>query len=165
MSLFPAVTSFTSGLAGLSLVLADAEKYAVERKIDPSVLLGARLFPDMFPLVRQVQIATDHAKGALTRLTGQETPVWTDTEASFAELQERIARALAIANTLKEADFEGAETRAISIKLRQGTMDFVGAAYLYGFALPNFYFHCTTAYNILRENGVPLGKRLFMGQA
>lgn len=157
------VPLFQNMLKALSGVLAVAEANAAERKIDPQVFLSARLSPDMFALTRQVQIATDHAKGAPARLAGKDAPRFEDTEASFAELQARIAKTRDYLNSLAAADFEGSEARTIIIKTRARELSFSGLDYLQNFATPNFFFHVTTAYNILRENGVPLGKSDFLG--
>lgn len=150
-------------LANLAACLAKGEANAKERNIDPQVFLTARLAPDMFTLTRQVQIATDQAKGMAHRLAGREVPAMSDTEASFGELLERIAKVRAMLAACKAEDFVGAETRTITIKMRSGEVSFQGLAYLHRYGLPNFYFHMTTAYNILRHNGVPLGKPDFLG--
>ncbi len=156
------VPVFTTRLKALSSVLAKGEANAVERKIDPTVFLTARLAPDMYALARQVQIATDHAKGAPSRLAGREIPKYEDTEATFGELQARIAKTVGYLESFSAADFEGADTREVTIKLRGNDMSMPGLRYLLHFAMPNFYFHLTTAYDILRQNGVPLGKMDFM---
>ncbi len=152
------VPVFTDRLTALGKFLAKGAENAQERRIDPAVLLQSRLAPDMLPLIRQVQIATDHAKGAPSRLAGREVPKFEDNEATFAELQDRIARTKAHLAGFTEADFAGSEERAIALKTARGEMNFDGRNYLLGFAMPNFYFHVTTAYAILRHNGVPLGK-------
>lgn len=152
-------------LDSLSAILKKAEAYCAARKIDPEVLLKARLFPDMFPLTRQVQISCDFAKGTGARLAGVAVPSYADTEASFAELQARIAKTQDFLRGLHRDQFAGAETRTISLKVGGQELSFAGAAYLSGFALPNFYFHLTTAYNILRHHGVELGKSDFWGGA
>lgn len=157
-----ATTTFNRGLKGLSGVLAKGEASARDRGFDPAVLLTSRLAPDMFALTRQVQIATDHTKGAMSRLAGRDVPKWEDTEASFADLQARITKALDFIATFSPADLEGGETRSFQMKVGPNVMDFVGGPYLLGFALPNFYFHMTTAYAILRKNGVSIGKRDFL---
>lgn len=154
---------FQARLKALSHVLTKAEANAAERKIEPAVLLGARLAPDMLNLTKQVQIATDHAKGAASRLAGRDVPKFDDNEQSFADLQARIAKTLAHLATFKEADFEGGATRQIDIKAGPRELSFQGAQYLLGYATPNFYFHLTTAYAILRHNGIPLGKADFFG--
>jgi uncharacterized protein len=158
------VPVFTQMLTALSAVLKKAEAHAAEKNIDPNALLQARLFPDMFPLVRQVQIATDFSKGVTSRLAGAEVPSWPDTEITFADLQALIARALAHIGAFDAAQFEGSENK--EIVLRPGTpkeKKLVGSAYLQHYGLPQFFFHVTTAYAILRHNGVDIGKRDYMG--
>lgn len=150
-------------LAATAAILAKAEAHAAEKGYDPKVLLGARLAPDMFDLTRQVQIMTDNAKGAGFRLAGKDVPALEDNETSIGELVGRIEAVREMLDGLKPEEFAGAENRHIVIKLRRGDMEFNGLDYLNRFALPNFYFHATTAYDILRHNGVPLGKRDFLG--
>ena len=157
------VPMFLHTLGALANVLTKAEANAAERKIEPSVLVNSRLAPDMFPLKGQVQIATDHAKGASSRLAGREIPRYEDTEETFAELHARIAKTRDYLGTFTDADFEGAEDRPIVIKGRLRDLNFTGLQYLQHFALPNFFFHVTTAYDILRHNGVPLSKVDFLG--
>lgn len=158
------VPVFRHMLGALADVLEKAEAHAQERRIEPDALLQARLFPDMFPLVKQVQIATDFAKGASARLAGAEVPRYDDSERSFAELQQRISKTLGYIDSLQPDAFEGAEARAVTHGAGERARHFdSGDAYLSGFVLPNFYFHLTTAYAILRHNGVPLGKRDFLG--
>jgi hypothetical protein len=156
-------STFTRMLPNLKTILAKAEADAANRKIDPKVFLEARLAPDMFTLTRQVQITTDQVKGGMSRLAGVEVPAWPDTEASFADLAARIDKALAHVKNFKPAQYEGAETRKVELKFPNATLEFTGRDYLLGFVLPNFYFHMTAAYAILRHNGVPLGKRDFVG--
>ena len=151
-------------LAGLSGVLAKAEAHAAARKIEPAALLQARLFPDMFPLVRQVQIACDFGKSIPSRLAGVDVPAYDDTEQSFDELRARIARTLAVIDGIAPASFEGSE--AIEIVLRPGTpkeRTLDGKTYLLSYGLPQFFFHVTTAYALLRHNGIEIGKKDFMG--
>jgi hypothetical protein len=157
------VPPLLQGLKGLNTVLAKAAAHAESRKIDPAALLQARLYPDMFTLVRQVQIATDFAKGAAGRLAGAELPVFEDVETSFEELQARVAKAAAFIEGLSAPAFEGSETREVSLKRRGETVSFSGTDYLRLQALPNFWFHVTTAYAILRHNGVELSKSDYMG--
>ncbi len=155
---------FKQLLGGLSGVLTKAAEHAAARKIDPPALLQARLFPDMFPLLRQVQIATDFARSVAARLAGVEVPSAPDTEQSFDELQQRIASTLAFLDSLDAAAFEGSETR--EIVLRPGTPKerrLSGQAYLLSYGLPQFFFHVTTAYALLRHGGVEIGKRDYMG--
>jgi hypothetical protein len=157
------VPVFAARLKALSGVLEAAEKNAAERKIDPSTFLTSRLAPDMFTLARQVQIATDHAKGAPSRLAGRDVPKYEDNEASFAELQTRIAKVGEHLSSFSAADIEGSEDRVIELKVGGRELSMSGSQYLLNFAMPNFYFHLTTAYGILRHNGVPLGKIMFLG--
>ncbi len=151
-------------LTNLDNVLKKAEADCETRKIDPSVLVSARLAPDMFPLVRQVQIMTDQAKGGASRLAGLEPPKWPDEEKTFADLHARLAKAIAYLNTFKPAQFDGAETRKIELKFPNASFSFVGKDYLLTNLLPNFYFHYTTAYAILRHNGVQVGKGDYLGR-
>ena len=153
---------FEKMLGNLATILDKAAGWAEGRKIEPTVLLNARLAPDMFALTRQVQIACDFAKGTCARLAGLEAPKYEDNEASFTELQARIARTRQYLATIKAAQVDGSEDRQIKFKAGPRELDFKGQAYLTGFALPNFFFHTTTAYNILRHNGVNLGKIDFL---
>jgi len=157
------VPAFLQTLNSLSAILVKAEAFAAERKIDPAVLLGFRLAPDMFALTRQVQIATDHAKGCCARLAGVEVPKYADDETSFADLKARIARTLDFVRSFKPGDIDGSDDRDITLTVGGREIGFKGQAYLVSFALPNFYFHATTAYDILRHCGVPIGKRDFLG--
>lgn len=166
MSMYQAaIPGMIRSLKALSGVLAKGEASAEDRGIDPAVLLGARLAPDMFPLTRQVQIASDTAKRVPSVLSGRETPAWPDTEASFAELEARLAKTIEYMESFKPADIDGSEERKFTLKLGALEVDFVGLPYLINFAIPNFYFHVATAYDILRHNGVPVGKRDFLGYA
>ncbi|MGH6919284.1 MAG: DUF1993 domain-containing protein [Geminicoccaceae bacterium] len=157
------VPAFLQMLNSLSAILGKAEAFAAERKIDPTVLLGYRLAPDMFALTRQVQIATDHAKGCCARLAGVEVPKYADDETTFAGLKARIDKTVAFVQDFKPGDIDGSEGRDITITAGSRELRFKGQQYLVSFALPNFYFHATTAYNILRHCGVPIGKRDFLG--
>jgi hypothetical protein len=164
MSLHAAsVPVFVHTLGALSGCLAKAEAHADARKIAHEVMLGLRLSPDMFDLKRQVQIASDFAKNTSGRLAGVELPRFPDEETTFAELRARIAKTIAFVEGLPASAFDGAETRNVSFAIGGKPMAMVGADYLRHFGLPNFYFHVTTAYAILRANGVELGKRDFMG--
>ena len=154
---------FANILTNLSAILDKAQAHAETRKIDPAVLLGCRLFPDMFPLTRQVQIASDTAKGAVARLAGADIPKYEDTEQTFAELKARIAKTIEFVRSFKSAQLDGSEEREIVLKLGGREVRFTGMQYLLGHATPNFYFHVTTAYDILRHNGVELGKRDYIG--
>jgi hypothetical protein len=155
---------FRQMLGSLDALLAKAESHASERKIDPAALLQARLFPDMLPLLRQVQIASDFAKGVAGRLADAELPSFEDKESSFAELRARIAKTLSFLDSLDAAQVDGSETR--EIVLRPGTpkeQKLDGQTYLLHYGLPQFFFHVTTAYAILRHNGIEIGKRDFIG--
>lgn len=157
------IPAFARQLTALKGVLDKAEAHAAAQGADPAAMLQLRLAPDMLPFVNQVRIACDHAKGAAYRLTGREVPGVPDDEASFEDLRGRIDRTLALIAEVPEAEFEGAEGREVTLRLRMGEMTLSGHDYLWFFALPNFFFHATTAYDILRANGVPLGKRDFLG--
>jgi hypothetical protein len=154
---------FLQMLNSLSAILDKAETFAAERKIDPAVLLGWRLAPDMFPLARQVQIATDQAKGCCARLAGVEIPKYADDETTFADLKARIARTIDFVQSFDPGDIDGSEGRAIALTAGSRELRFDGQHYLVSFVLPNFYFHVTTAYAILRHCGLPIGKRDFLG--
>jgi hypothetical protein len=158
------VPVFIHSLKNLSAILSKAEAFCAAKKIDPSVLINARLAPDMFPLSRQVQIATDIAKGGAARLADIEVPSFPDTETTFAELQARVAKILAFLQTLKAAQIDGSEDRAINLKVGPRELSFKGQDYLTHFVIPNVYFHITAAYAILRHNGVELGKSDFLGE-
>jgi hypothetical protein len=157
------VPVYTRLLTALRANLGKAEAYAAEKKFKPEVLVAARLAPDMLPLSFQVQMATDYVKGSLARLSGRDLPAWADEEKTIADLQARIDKALAFAAGFAPADIDGNEQRAITLKTRTGETTLDGQTYLVTRALPNFYFHTTTAYAILRHNGVPLGKSDFIG--
>lgn len=157
------VPVFVRMLTNLAAILDKAAAYAEARRFDPSALLNARLFPDMYPLKRQVQLATDFAKGAAARLAGREPPAWEDNEASLAELKARIARTIEFLQDFRSEQFEGADERDITLTIRNETIRLKGAPYLLQQALPNFYFHVTTAYAILRHCGLEIGKRDFLG--
>ena len=150
-------------LSNLDKVLIKAEADAAARKIDLDVFVNGRLAPDMLPLTRQIQIMTDQAKGGASRLAGQESPKWADEEKTFADLHARIAKTIAHLKTFKPEQFEGAEVRNVELKFPQITLNFTGKEYLLNFVIPNFYFHYTTAYAILRHNGVAIGKGDFLG--
>lgn len=157
------VPPLSHGLRALSNVLKKAEAHCAARKLDAAVFLNARLYPDMFPLTRQVQIACDQARRGAVRLSGGEPASVPDSEATFAELQARIAATIAGLAALKPADMDGAEDRTVTFKAGPRDMSFKGADYIRYWILPNFYFHSTTAYAILRHNGVELGKTDFLG--
>lgn len=154
---------FVRVLKNLSAILRKGEESAEARKIDPQVLLQSRLAPNMFPLVRQVQIASDGVKGCMARLAGVEPPSYPDTETTFEEVQARIAKTIAYIEGFKPEQIDGTEARDIVLKIAGQEMPFKGQDYLLGFVTPNLYFHTTAAYAILRHNGVEIGKRDFLG--
>lgn len=156
---------FIRALGNLAHILEKGAAHAESHKIDPVVLLNSRLFPDMFGLIRQVQIASDTVKGCVARLAGLEPPKFEDNETSFAELDARVQKTIDYIKTFKPEQLDGTEQKTVTLKMRNGEMQFQGLPYLQGFVLPNMYFHIVTAYNILRHNGVELGKLDFLGQA
>jgi hypothetical protein len=156
----PVLTKVLRNLAG---ILEKAEKHAIDKRIDPAVFLQGRLFPDMYPLVRQVQIATDVAKGCPARLSGQTPPSYEDKETSFDELQARIAKTIAFLGTFAPEQIDGIEETTVTFKVGGREKTFKGLPYLLEFVLPNVFFHTTTAYAILRHGGVELGKADFLG--
>ena len=157
------VTVFTRMLTNLSAILDKAEAHVEARKIDPATLLTARLYPDMYPLVRQVQEATKHVHSSCALLAGQEMPNLPNTETTFKELKLRIAKALEFARSFKPEQINGSEEKNLVIKFPSRTLEIKGQPFLLNMSLPNFYFHVTTGYAILRHNGVEIGKRDFMG--
>ncbi len=159
------VPIFIRMLGNLSAILGKAAAYAEAKKIDPAVLINARLAPDMRPLSFQVQTACDNAKGCAARLAGIEAPSHPDTETTFAELQARITKTIDFLQSVSAAQVDGSEERTIILKMRAQEVQFQGQAYLLTFALPNFYFHITTAYAILRHNGLEIGKADFLGRS
>lgn len=154
-------------LGNLNAMLEKAEKWVADRKIDPNAILLARLAPDMFTFTRQVQIATDMAKGTAARLAGEEPPRYEDNEASFADLRARVSKTIAFLQSLKADAFTGSENRAITLKLgppgNQREIHFQGLDYLHGFGTPNVYFHYSMVYALLRHNGLEIGKRDYTG--
>lgn len=150
-------------LTNLSQLLKKGEAYAIAKEVDPSVLIESRLFIDMYPLKRQVQIATDMSKGAAARLSGVEIPVYEDNETTFEALQARIAKTIAFLDSVDPKQFEGSESKQVTITIRKVDIEFTGIDYLQKWVLPNVYFHVTTAYNIMRHQGVVLGKSDFLG--
>jgi uncharacterized protein len=158
------ITPLKRALNNLSQILKKGEAHADAKSIEHAVLLNGRLFPDMYPLIHQVQIATDMSKGAAARLAGLEVPSYEDNETSFAELQARIAKTIAFIETVTPEQLKGSASRDITITVRKTDMHFTGDAYLLNWVMPNVYFHITTAYNILRHNGVELGKPDFLGK-
>ena len=157
------IPAFVQMLNNLSAIMDKAEAHARSREIDPEVLLNYRLAPDMLPFVRQIQIAADLAKGAAARLAGVEVPKHDDTEKTFADLKARLAKTVTFVQSFKPSDIDGSEDREINLTLGEHKMSFRGQPYLVRFVVPNFYFHCTTGYDILRHCGVDLGKRDFIG--
>lgn len=158
------VPVFRQILTSLSDILTKAETHATERKIEPNALLQARLFPDMFALSRQIQIAADFAKGACARLAGVEVPKYEDTEQSFADLRARLGKTIAFIDSLPKAQIVGSEAREVQTSAGPNSKTFSGQVYLTHYALPQFFFHATTAYAVLRHNGVDVGKRDFIGK-
>jgi uncharacterized protein len=156
------VPAFQKHLHAIDGLLDKAADYAAAKKIDPSVLLQARLYPDMFELTRQVQTVTDFAKAAPARLAGVPVPSYADSETTIPELKARIARTLAFLDTLTPEQMEGSEAKEVTLKVGPNDMTFKAPDYLLHFALPNFYFHCAIAYALLRHNGLEIGKRDFM---
>jgi hypothetical protein len=154
---------FVHMLNQLSAMLDKAEAHAEAKKIDPAALTTFRLFPDMFPLSRQVQVCCDVSKGVVARLAGVEVPKHEDTEQTFAELKARIAKTVAFINTIRREQIDGSDEKEIVVKLGKQEYRFKGMQYLLNYGHPNFYFHATTAYNMLRHNGVELGKKDFVG--
>ena len=157
------VPVFTQILNSLAAIIDKAETHANEKNIDPAALLQARLYPDMFPFLRQIQVATDFAKGCSARLAGVEVPRYDDSETSFAELRERIARTVAFINDLPRDAIEASAQRDIVTGSGAKVREFKGQDYLVHYAMAHFYFHATTAYALLRHNGVDVGKKDFIG--
>ena len=158
------VPVFIHMLNNLAAILEKAAAHAEAKKIDPAVLINSRLAPDMFPLSRQVQIATDGAKGCAARLAGMEPPRYEDNESTFPELIARLRKTIDYLATFTPAQIDGSEEKTIVMKFRDSSRTFVGLPYLLHYVLPNFYFHVTTAYAILRHCGVELGKQDFLGK-
>jgi hypothetical protein len=156
------VPVFVKYLNGMSRVLDKAAPLVEARKIDPAVLAGLRVYPDMLPFAKQIQIASDNAKGPVARLAGIDVPKFEDTETTLSEFKARIAKTIDFVQSVKPAQIEGSEDRTIVLPIGQNKIEFKGADYLTTFALPNFFFHVTTAYNILRHIGVEIGKRDYM---
>jgi uncharacterized protein len=157
------VPAFVHSLTAMSKILDKAEAWAETKKMKPDVIPNLRLIADMLPFWRQITIACDHAKGAPARLAGAEVPSFADTETTVADLKERIAKTIAFIQTLPDAAFEGAEARTITVKAGPRELTFPAPFYLSSYALPNFFFHLTTAYAILRSNGLDVGKVDFLG--
>jgi len=157
------VPRFINILGNLSAILDKAQAHVLAKKLDETALTGFRLYPDMLPMARQVMIVTDTAKGLVARLAGVEIPVYEDTEKTLAELQARIAKTIAYLQTFKPAQIDGTEDKEIVIKRGDKETRYTGMQFLLGHAVPNFYFHVTTTYAILRHNGVEIGKRDYLG--
>jgi len=158
-----AVPSVVRSLNNLVAILEKAADHAEAKKIDPAVLINSRLYPDMFPLSRQIQIASDVARRGVARLAGVEAPSIEDNEVSFADLSNRLQETIAYLKTFTPDQIDGTESKSISLPIGTETMTFEGQPFLLYFVLPNVYFHVTTAYNILRHCGVEIGKRDFLG--
>ena len=157
------VPAFVHSLTALSKILDKAEAFAEAKKIKPDVIPQLRLIADMLPLWRQITIACDHAKGASARLAGVEVPSFPDTETTLAELKDRVAKTIAFISQVPESAYEKAEDRTIAVKAGPRELTFPATQYYCNYAIPNFYFHMATAYNILRSNGVEIGKTDFLG--
>ena len=158
------IPAFVRMLDNLSAILDKAAAHAEAKKIDPAVFMNARLAPDMFPLSRQVQIATDMVKGCAARLAGIEVPRYEDNETTFAELQARIDKTKAFIQSVNASQIDGSEERQITLKFGSRELSFLGQAYLLDFVLPNFHFHLSMTYAILRHNGVEIGKKDYIGE-
>jgi hypothetical protein len=158
------VPTFIRVLTNLAGILDKGAAHAAARKIDPAVLVNSRLFPDMFALARQVQIASDGAKGGAARLAGLEPPKYEDNESNFPELKTRIDKTVAYLKTFTPDQIDGSEESTITLKVGGKPLTFQGLPYLLNYVLPNLYFHATTAYNILRHNGVEVGKNDYLGK-
>lgn len=164
MSFYDAcVPAFLQILNSLTGILAKAEAHCKAKNIQPDVLLGARLYPDMLPLTKQIQIASDFAAKSCARLTGSEVPAVPDTEKSFDELKARLAKTVDYVKAFKPTQFDGADAKEVTFPAGPNTMTMKGQQFLSHFALPNFYFHAATAHDILRHSGVEIGKRDFLG--
>ncbi len=157
------IHSLIRGLHNLSIVLGKADAHAAAKKFDPLVLAQSRLYPDMYPLVRQVQIACDTAKGAAARLANLDVPKHDDTETTLGDLKQRVAKTIAFLETVKAGQVDGDDDRTIELKMPNGALKFTAVSYLADFVLPNFYFHSSMVYALLRNNGVELGKGDFLG--
>lgn len=159
------IESLLRSLKNLDVIISKAEAHVeADKDMDEKTLVQARLFPNMRPFVFQIRVATDTAKGAAARLSGTPLPSWPDNEETFAELHERVGKAITFLSGFKPEDFDGAESRTIELRLGPSSHTFTAPQYIGGFVLPNFHFHMTTAYNILRHNGVVIGKRDYLGE-
>ena len=159
-----AVPPCVRALTALMDILQKAEAYAADRKIDPAVLLGTRLFPDMLPLTMQIVIAGDIARGGAARLAGADVPEFATGKSTFSELIDGVQRSIGFLQTLKPEQFEGAEDRTVTWQTRSSSKSMQGLAYLFSHVLPNVYFHVTTAYDILRHSGLEIGKQDYLGK-
>jgi hypothetical protein len=159
-----AIATMQKSLKNLDAIASKAEEYvAADKNLEPETLIQARLYPNMRPFIFHIRVATDSAKGAAARLAGKPVPSWPDEEKTFAEVHARLAKAIDYLASFAPEDFAGSENRPIELKLGPHEMKFTGASYVSDFVLPNFFFHVTTAYNILRHNGVVIGKTDFLG--
>ena len=158
------VPVFIRMLNNLAAILEKAAAHAEAKKITPAVLLGSRLYPDMFPLSRQIQIASDTAKGGAARLAGMEPPSYEDKETTFPELIERLRKTVAFLNTLKPEQIDGSEKKKVTLKVRDEMLTLEGLTFLLNRVLPNLFFHVSTAYAILRHSGVEIGKKDYLGK-
>lgn len=165
MTLYDIIVSLQRALKNLDTIVSKAEAHATEQKIAPEVLIQSRLRPDMLPFVAQIRIATDTAKGAAARLTGSELPKWADDETTFAQVHARLNKAIDYLGTFKATQFDGAEERNVELKFGPREFKFKGKDYVTSFVLPNFYFHVSIAYAILRYSGIDIGKTDFLGGA
>lgn len=164
LSMFQAlIPQSIAGLNNLSNILTKGQEYATLKKIEPEILVNARLAPDMFAFARQIQITTDIIKGGAARLAGVEIPSYPDTETTFEQLQTRIKNTVKFLQSLAPNQIDGSEEKQITLKVGGNELQFLGRPYLLSFVLPNFYFHISMAYAILRHNGVPIGKMDFLG--
>jgi len=158
------IETMLRSLRNFDAIVTKAEEYvSSDKNMSAETLLQARLYPNMRPFMFQIQVATDTAKGAAARLTGREAPSWPDEEKTFADVHARLHKAIDYLSSFAPADFEGAENRQVKLRLGSYAVDFNGSSYISGFVLPNFFFHVTTAYDILRHNGLAIGKADFLG--
>jgi len=158
------IATMLRSLKNLDAIVGKAEAYVdADKNMEPETLIQARLYPNMRPFIVQIRVATDTAKGAAARLSGKPLPSWSDEETTFAEVHERLGKAVQYLSSFAPKDFEGSESRPIELKVGPQTMNFTGTSYISTFVLPNFFFHVTTAYNILRHNGLAIGKADFLG--
>jgi hypothetical protein len=157
------IPQFSKMLTNLSHILKKGEEFASAKSLDSKALVEGRLAPDMFPLSKQVQVACDQVKNGMARLAGVEPPKFEDNETTFAQLQDRIAKTISFANSLKPEQIDGTEAKEIKFSIKEWSFEFIGEQYLLTWIIPNFYFHVTTAYDILRHQGVEIGKSDYLG--